>query len=195
MPLFTGATFNSQLDALTVGLSQVLFPVVLLLGLTGLFVGDAAVLRPLHDPAIAPAVWNIVIIVLLVVLHPHFHGGYENGNSLYATRSGSSSRPSCSSRIVRGRTAPDRLPTARSPFDWRDPRIKQIFALMLPVTIGLGIVNLDQLINCGVRHAGQRRSAARDRKRVPHLHASPGAVLGRRRDGALPDAEPHGRAP
>ena len=31
--------------------------------------------------------------------------------------------------------------------DWRDPRIAQVFVLMLPVTIGLGIVNLDQLIN------------------------------------------------
>ncbi len=31
--------------------------------------------------------------------------------------------------------------------DWRDPRIRQVFTLMLPVTIGLGIVNLDQLIN------------------------------------------------
>ena len=31
--------------------------------------------------------------------------------------------------------------------DWRDPRVRQVFVLMLPVTIGLGIVNLDQLIN------------------------------------------------
>ena len=31
--------------------------------------------------------------------------------------------------------------------DWHDPRIRQVFILMLPVTIGLGIVNLDQLIN------------------------------------------------
>ena len=39
MPLFTGPTFGAQLDALTVGLSQVLFPVVLLIGLIGLLVG------------------------------------------------------------------------------------------------------------------------------------------------------------
>jgi putative peptidoglycan lipid II flippase len=31
--------------------------------------------------------------------------------------------------------------------DWHDPRVRQVFMLMLPVTIGLGIVNLDQLIN------------------------------------------------
>src|SRR5258707_7339911 len=39
MPLFTGVKFNSYLDGLTAGLSQVLFPVILLLGLNGLFLG------------------------------------------------------------------------------------------------------------------------------------------------------------
>ncbi len=50
MPLFTGPTFNGPLDALTVGLSQVLFPVVLLIGLIGLLVGVLQSLRTLHDP-------------------------------------------------------------------------------------------------------------------------------------------------
>src|SRR4030081_3168424 len=39
MPLFTGLKFNSYLDGLTAGFSQVLFPVILLLGLNGLLVG------------------------------------------------------------------------------------------------------------------------------------------------------------
>jgi putative peptidoglycan lipid II flippase len=32
-------------------------------------------------------------------------------------------------------------------FDWRDPRVKQVLRLMLPVCIGLGIINVDLLIN------------------------------------------------
>ena len=32
-------------------------------------------------------------------------------------------------------------------FDWRDPRIARVFRLMLPVTIGLGVINFDLLIN------------------------------------------------
>ena len=52
---------------------------MLLLGLTGLLVGILQSYDEFTIPAIAPAVWNLVIIVLLVVLHPHFHGGYENG--------------------------------------------------------------------------------------------------------------------
>jgi putative peptidoglycan lipid II flippase len=31
--------------------------------------------------------------------------------------------------------------------DWRDPRIKRVFTLMLPVTIALGIINFDLVIN------------------------------------------------
>ena len=84
MPLFTGDTFNGPLDALTAGLSQVLFPVVLLLGLTGLLVGILQSYDHFTIPAISPAVWNVVILILLVVLRPHFHGGYEEGNQLYA---------------------------------------------------------------------------------------------------------------
>ncbi len=63
MPLFIGPTFTGALDALTVGLSQVLFPVVLLLGLNGLLVGVLQSYDHFTIPAISPAVWNVVIIV------------------------------------------------------------------------------------------------------------------------------------
>ncbi len=68
-------TFNPQLDALTVGLSQVLFPVVLLLGLNGLLVGILQSYDHFTIPAISPAVWNVVIIVLLVRAAPALPGG------------------------------------------------------------------------------------------------------------------------
>src|ERR1700704_5038141 len=84
MPLFTGDTFNGPLNALTASLSQILFPVVLLLGLTGLIVGVLQSYDHFTIPAISPAVWNLVILILLVVLRPHFPGGYEEGNQLHA---------------------------------------------------------------------------------------------------------------
>ena len=74
MPLFIGSTFTGPLNDLTVGLSQVMFPVVLLLGLNGLLVGVLQSYDHFTIPAISPAVWNAVIIVLLVLLAPHFHG-------------------------------------------------------------------------------------------------------------------------
>jgi putative peptidoglycan lipid II flippase len=146
MPLFTGPTFNPYLDALTSGLSQVLFPVVLLLGVTGLLTGVLQSYEHFTIPALAPAAWNVVIIVLLVVLKPHFHGGPEGGEQLYAL-----AIAWLLATVVQMGMAFAAL--GRIDFrlqfhiDWRDPRIRQIFTLMLPVTIGLGIVNLDQLIN------------------------------------------------
>ena len=146
MPLFTGSTFNGPLDMLTAGLSRVLFPVVLLLGLNGLLVGVLQSYDHFTIPAISPAVWNVVIIVLLVVLRPHFHGGYENGDQLYALAIAILAATFVQMLMAFG--ALGRIDfRLQFSVDWQDPRIKQVLMLMLPVTIGLGIVNLDQLIN------------------------------------------------
>src|SRR3984885_1387901 len=77
MPLFIGPTFKHDLIGLTVGLSQVLFPVILLLGLNGLLVGILQSYDHFTIPAISPAIWNVGITVLLVVLAPYFHGEDE----------------------------------------------------------------------------------------------------------------------
>jgi len=146
MPLFTGPTFNGMLDSLTVGLSQVLFPVVLILGLNGMLVGILQSYEHFTIPAISPAVWNVVIIVLLVLLRPHFSGGYEHGNQLYAYSIAILVATVVQMLMALGalRRIDFRLQLS---IDWHDPRVRQVFTLMLPVTIGLGIVNLDQLIN------------------------------------------------
>ncbi len=142
MPLFTGPTFGPALDTLTVGLSRVLFPVVLLLGLMGLLVGILQSYEHFTIPAISPAIWNLVIIVLLVVLHPRFDG--EQG--IYALAIAILIATFVQMLMVAG--ALGRIDFRLQPhIDWHDPRVRRVFALMLPVTIGLGIVNLDQLIN------------------------------------------------
>jgi putative peptidoglycan lipid II flippase len=142
MPLFTGTTFNAADNALTAGLARVLFPVVLLLGLTGLLVGILQSFDEFTMPAVAPAVWNVVIIVLLVVLRPQFHSNL----GIYAFAVAWLVATFVQMGLVASalRRIDFRLQFA---VDWRDPRVRQVFALMLPVTIGLGIVNLDQLIN------------------------------------------------
>jgi len=146
MPLFMGATFKVPLEMLTVGLSQVLFPVVLILGLNGLLVGILQSYDHFTIPAISPAVWNVVIIVLLVVLRPHFHGGYEHGDQLYAYAI--AILVATFVQLLMAFGALGRIDfRLQLSIDWHDPRIRQVFTLMLPVTIGLGIVNLDQLIN------------------------------------------------
>jgi putative peptidoglycan lipid II flippase len=142
MPLFTGSTFNQPLNDLTAGLAQVLFPVVLLLGLTGLLVGILQSYDEFSIPALAPAVWNIVIIVLLVALE----GQFRDGRRVYAY-----AIAWLVATVVQGLLVASALRRIdfrlQFSIDWRDPRVRQVFTLMLPVTIGLGIVNLDQLLN------------------------------------------------
>lgn len=142
MPLFIGPKFNHDLNGLTVGLSQVLFPVILLLGLNGLLVGILQSYDHFTIPAISPAVWNIVIIVLLVVLAPQFHGE----DKIYAFAIGILAATVV--QVLLAFAALSRIDfRLRVRIDWHDPRIGQVFALMLPVMLGLGIVNLDQVIN------------------------------------------------
>ena len=144
MPIFIGPKFSSQLVDLTIGLSRVLFPIILLLGLNGLLVGILQSYEHFTIPAIAPAVWNAVIIVLLVVLAPHFHGE----DRIYAFSVGI--LVATVVQLGMSFAALGRIDFRLSVrIDWHDPRIKQVFMLMLPVAVGLGIVNLDQVINAG----------------------------------------------
>ena len=139
IPLFTE---GEQLDELAVGLSRVMFPIVVLLGLNGLLVGILNAYDHFTIPALAPLVWNLIIIAGMVALRQFFEGPDE----LYAYAIG----------VLAGTVVQFAIaipPLKRVGFDlsisvrWRDPRIVRILKLMLPVTIGLGLINFNLLIN------------------------------------------------
>ena len=140
MPLITG--FNHHTNTLTVGMSRVLFPVVLLLGLNGLLLGILQSYDRFTIQAISPAVWNAVTIVLLVLLRSRFHGDHK----IYALAIGI--LVATGVQFLMALAALRRLHfNLGFSIDWHDRRVRQVFTLMLPIMIGLGIVNLDQLIN------------------------------------------------
>ncbi len=141
VPLITG-DLHPAVAALTVGLSRVLFPVVLLLSLTGLLVGILQSYDEFSVAALAPAVWNLVILVLLLVLHTHFHGH----DALYAYAVAWLVATVVQLLMVAAalRKVDFRLSLR---VDWRDPRIRQVLILFLPVTISIGIINLDGFLN------------------------------------------------
>ena len=127
-----------------------------------------------------------MIIVLLVVLRPLFHGD----DQLYAYAIGVLDRRRSSSSLMA-------LPVLRRfgfrlefELDWRDPRVRQVFVLMLPVTIGLGVINFDLLINSalGSLVSDQAPRAIDAAFRIYMLPA--GHVQRRRGDRAVPDAQP-----
>jgi putative peptidoglycan lipid II flippase len=142
MPLFLGKEFTGPLVHLTVGLSQVLFPIVLLLGVNGLVVGILNAYGHFAIPAIAPLVWNVIIIAALVGARPFFEGD----DQLYAYAIGV-----LIGTVVQLVMALPILGKLGFRFardvSLRDPRIKKVFVLMLPITISLGVINFDLYIN------------------------------------------------
>jgi putative peptidoglycan lipid II flippase len=142
MPVFTGPEFSASLDDLTVGLSRVLFPIVILLGLNGLLVGVLNAHDHFTVPALSPLVWNLVIIAALVALTPLFTGQERTYAYAIGVLAGTACQFAMAFPVLRHLRIPIRIN-----FRWRDPRITRILLLMLPVTIGLGLINFNLLIN------------------------------------------------
>ena len=77
MPLFVGSKVPQDL---TVTLSQVLFPILVLLGTTGMVVGILNSYNRFGAFAISPFFWNVaIIVVLVVILVPHRRDRPEAG--------------------------------------------------------------------------------------------------------------------
>ena len=139
MPAFTGSNIPA---GLTANLSRILFPVVLLLSVTGLFVGILQAYDEFTMPAIAPAAWNLVIIVLLLVLHTHF----KHDDQIYAYAIAWLVATVVQMLLVASalRKLDFRLGIS---LNWRDPRVRQVLILFFPVTMSVGIINLDAFLN------------------------------------------------
>jgi putative peptidoglycan lipid II flippase len=141
MPLFAPG-FDDDLTDLTVNLAQLMFPIVLMLGLSGLVVGVLNSFEHFSVPAIAPLFWNLVIIATLVVLTPAFEGD----DRIYAYAIG----------ILLGTLVQLLLPLPwlrrtgfrlTREFNWRDERVLRVLKLMLPVTLGIGLINFNLSVN------------------------------------------------
>jgi putative peptidoglycan lipid II flippase len=128
---------------LAVGLTRVLFPVVLLLGLSGVIVGILNSYEQFSIPAITPVFWNLAIILGLVLGVPH--ADTMNGKLYVYAFS-----------ILIGTVIQVLLPLpwlARLDgrlhvvCDWRDPAVRRVFTLMVPVTLGLGLINFNAVVD------------------------------------------------
>jgi putative peptidoglycan lipid II flippase len=141
MPLFVGSQL-AGLEHLTIGLSRVLFPVVLVLGLNGLVVGILNAYDHFTIPALSPLVWNAVILFCLVGSQHVLSGddqlyGYAIGVIIGTIVQFAMAVPML-------RRIGFRLEISLS---FRDERVRKVLRLMLPVTIGLGLINFNVLIN------------------------------------------------
>jgi putative peptidoglycan lipid II flippase len=134
--------FEGQDEELVIGLSRVLFPIVVLLGLSGVIVGILNSYEHFSVPALTPIFWNLAIIAALVVGVPLAD---DVSTELYIYAGG----------VVVGTVIQLLLPIPwlrgldgrlRMAIDVRDPAVKQVFVLMLPVALGIGLINFNLLI-------------------------------------------------
>ena len=130
-------------EQLAIGLTRVLFPTVVLLGVSGVIVGILNSYEEFTVPALAPVAWNIAIIVGLVIGVPQAHS-IDTKLYVYAVS------------ILIGTVIQVLLPVPwlrgldgrlRVAIDWRDPAVKQVFVLMVPVTLGLGLINFNAVVD------------------------------------------------
>ena len=150
MPIFAPG-FEGHLVDLTVALSRLLFPILVLLGVTGMVVGILNSYDRFGVFAIAPFFWNVAIIAVLVGLAPAF----PDQDQIYAYAIGvlvgtviQLAMPVFDLRNTpfgtrRALLAPFRVRRA----DLRDSAVRRVLLLMLPVTISLGLINFNLLIN------------------------------------------------
>ena len=128
---------------LAVGLSRVLFPIVALLGVSGIIVGILNSYEHFTVPAISPVFWNIAIIVGLAIGVPQAHSMntklYVYAVSILIATFIQAFLPLPWLRGYDGRL--------RLVLDWRDPAVKEVFKNMVPVTLGLGLINVNAVID------------------------------------------------
>jgi putative peptidoglycan lipid II flippase len=129
--------------ALAIGLSRVLFPIVALLGVSGIVVGILNSYEHFTVPALSPVFWNLAIIAGLAIGVPQAH---STNTKLYIYAVSILVATFIQVLLpvpwLRGRDG--RLQLV---LDWRDPAVKRVFVLMVPVTLGLGLINVNAVID------------------------------------------------
>mgnify|MGYP003694704929 CR=1 FL=1 len=115
----------------------------MLLGVSGVIVGILNSYDHFTVPALSPVFWNLAIIVGLVLGVPRADS-LDTKLYVYAVS------------IVIGTVIQVLLPLPwlrgldgrlQMVLDWRDPAIRRVFTLMVPVTIGLGLINFNLVID------------------------------------------------
>jgi putative peptidoglycan lipid II flippase len=128
---------------LAITLSRILFPIVVLLGVSGIIVGILNSYERFTVPAVSPIFWNLAIIVGLVIGVPRTDT-IDAKLYVYAVS------------ILIGTIVQVLLPLPwlrgldgrlRVVIDWRDPAVWRVLRLMIPVTLGLGLINFNAVVD------------------------------------------------
>jgi putative peptidoglycan lipid II flippase len=128
---------------LAVDLSRVLFPIVALLGVSGIVVGILNSYEHFSVPALTPVFWNLAIIAGLVIGVPRADS-IDTKLYVYAASIvvGTLIQVLLPLPWLRGRD--DKLHIL---IDVHDPAVWRVLRLMIPVTLGLGLINFNLVVD------------------------------------------------
>ncbi len=140
----SGQSFATADVALAVDLTRIMMPIVVLMALSGVIVGVLNSYDHFSAPALAPIAWNFVILAGLIGVVPFVPDGTRIYVYALATVAGTVVQLVIPIPWLARSAGGRRL---RPVFSFRDPKIREVLVLMLPVTIGLGLINLQQLID------------------------------------------------
>jgi len=134
--------YHGYQQQLAIALSRILFPIVAILGVSGIVVGILNSYEHFSIPALTPVFWNLAIIAGLVIGVP-------------MTSSTTTQLYIYAGSILVGTVIQFLLPLPwlygldgrlRPVIDWRDPAVKRVFVLMGPVALGLGLINFNVML-------------------------------------------------
>ena len=177
-------------------LARILFPLrVVILGLTGIVVGILNSYDHFTVPALSPVAWNLD--------HPprprarraeHTSSRVDEALLLRRRDPRRDDRPVPAAPALAARA---RRPAAHAVIDIHDPAVKRTFVLMVPVTIGLGLININAVIDqlFATHYLNPNIAPTAIVQRLSALHAAAGSVLGRGSDRPLPAPVPARVAP
>jgi putative peptidoglycan lipid II flippase len=144
--------FEGEVLDLTISLSRLLFPILILLGVSGLVVGILNSYDRFGVFAIAPFFWNLAIIAVLVGLAPAFPAD----DQIYAYAIGVlvGTVVQLAMLVWDLRNTPFGIRRAvlaplrgRISEALRDVDVRRVLVLMMPVALSLGLINFNLLVN------------------------------------------------
>ena len=127
---------------LAANLLRIMLPTVLLLGISGIIVGILNAHDHFSVPALAPIAWNLVIIVGVAIIAPQLDESVRIHAYAIAVLVGTVVQVLLPIPWLRGRGGRIGLG-----IDLRDPALRRILILFVPVTVSLGLVNVQLLVN------------------------------------------------
>ena len=141
VPAVTGDGFSGGLDGLTILLSRILFPTVVLLGVQTVLVGVLNARDSFTAAALAPVAWNALIIAGLVVAHTRLDGEAEVTGYAVAVVAGTLAQLLVLLPAARRHGVRLAAPNLRS------PELRRVLRLMAPITLASGVFYVDVLMN------------------------------------------------